>query len=472
MLHIAHPPTYLPERAYIHDTILRHFLGLEFQAEVATRADVAITLAADRDGPRLTLPDTFFQTPESRWLTAASLPSPPLPRLTPPAVLASGRSLPGGTPIIFGEPGRSGDVVVDNNAITLGADLFGGAFFMLSRYEEIARPEPDQHQRFPATASLAYRDGFLDRPVVNEYIELLWSCLARLWPRLARRPRTGRVLVSHDVDWPVVTRGRSLAQVARAAAGDLVRRRDPELGFHRLRSWVEVRAGRWDRDAGNTFDFMMRENERHGLQGAFYFIAGHTAGSLDGVYSLDDPWIQALMRRLADRGHEIGLHPSYHTYRDPAATRAEFDQLRRVCARLGIEQSAWGGRQHYLRWQNPETWQNWSDAGLTYDSSLGFADEAGFRGGVCYEYPVFNLHTRRRLPLRERPLIVMDATLIGDSDRPGGSLSLPDAVARIGELRERCAIFDGDFTLLWHNTWLLQRRQRAAFRSALDLITG
>ncbi len=472
MLHIAHPSTYLPERAYIYDTILRGFLGLEFRAQVAAREDVVITLADDPDGARLTLPDTLFQTPESLWLTAASLPGTPVPRFVPPPQLVTIRSLPGDIPIIFGDLGHGRDAEVGDQAISLGADLFGSAMFMLSRYEEVARPEPDRHQRYPATASLAYRDGFLDRPVVNEYVELLWSCLSRLWPRLERRSRTGRVLVSHDVDWPVVTRDRSLTQVAKAAAGDLARRRDPELSFNRLRSWVDVNRGRWDRDVGNTFDFMMDENERHGLRSAFYFIAGHTAGSLDGVYSLDDAWIQALLRRVADRGHEIGLHPSYHTYLDPAATKSEFDQLRRVCARLGIEQPAWGGRQHYLRWQNPETWQNWSDAGLAYDSTLGFADEAGFRCGVCYEYPVFNLRSRQALPLRERPLIVMDATLIGDSDRPGGSLSLSDAVARIGELRDRCARFDGDFTLLWHNTWLLQRRQRSAYRASLDLIAG
>lgn len=472
MLHIAHPSTYLAERSYIYDMVLREFLGLEFRAEVAPRTDVVITLAGDPDGARLIMPDTFFQIAESRWLTEASVPEPPLPRFSPPSELVTERSLPGGIPIIFSDPDLGPNAVVGEGTITLGVDLFGSAMFMLSRYEEIARSRHDRRDRFPAVASLAYRDGFLDRPVVNEYVEVLWACLSRLWPRLQRRPRVGRVLVSHDVDWPVVTRERTPAQLVKAAAGDVIRRRDPELSVKRLRSWVEVKSGRWDRDVGNVFDFMMDENERHGLAGAFYFIAGHTAGSLDGVYSLDDPWIQSLMRGIADRGHEIGLHPSYNTFLDPAATKAEFDQLRRVCARLGIEQSTWGGRQHYLRWRNPDTWQNWADAGLAYDSTLGFADESGFRCGVCYEYPVFNLRTRQRLPLRERPLIVMDATLLGDLDRPGGSLSPSEAVAFIVKLWERCARFDGDFTLLWHNTWLLQRRQRAAYRECLDRITG
>jgi hypothetical protein len=468
VLRVVHPPTYLPERRYIYSTILSDFLGLGYRAEIEERPDVQITLDADESGRKLTIDDTLFATPEVGWLTAASLPPEPVRQLELSPELSPARRLPGRTPLLYGASAAQGEATVTDDEIRLGADLFGSAFFMLSRYEEIARPVADRFQRFPATASLAFRAGFLDRPIVNEYVELLWSCLSRLWPRLERRQRSPRVLLSHDVDWPIVTRGRTFAQVARSVAGDLVRRHDPDLGVRRLRSWTAVRAGCWDHDVGNTFDFMMTTSERHGLRSAFYFIAGHTAGAIDGVYALEDPWIRSLLRRVAERGHEIGLHPSYNTYRDRVATAAEFTHLRRVCNQLGIEQSGWGGRQHYLRWRNPDTWQNWAAAGLSYDSTLGFADEVGFRCGVCYEYPVYNLVTRQRLSLLERPLIVMDATLLGDADRPNGTMSEADAVRHIVGFKHRCTLFEGDFTLLWHNTWLLQRRQRAAYRICLE----
>jgi hypothetical protein len=374
--------------------------------------------------------------------------------------------------MIFGTTQQAGGAVaVGADEIHLHVDLFGSAFFMLTRYEEVARPVDDGHGRFPATASLAYRAGFLDRPVVNEYVELLWACLSRLWPRLRRRQRSSRFLLSHDVDWPVVTRGRSLGQVVRSAAGDVVRRQDPTLGRNRLRSWLSVRAGNWDSDVGNNFDFIMRVSEQCGLSSAFYFIAGHTAGVIDGTYSLDDPWIQRLLRQIAERGHEIGLHPSYNTFLDPVATKAEFEKLLSVCHQLGIHQSAWGGRQHYLRWRNPQTWRNWADAGLSYDSTLGFADEIGFRSGVCYEYTPYDLHSRQPLKIIERPLVVMDATLLGNYNRLDASLALSEAVRRIIRLRERCSLFNGDFTLLWHNTWLLQQRERVAYRSCINALT-
>jgi hypothetical protein len=130
-----------------------------------------------------------------------------------------------------------------------------------------------------------------------------------------------------------------------------------------------------------------------------------------------------------------------------------------VAAAEGTWQREWGGRQHYLRWENPTTWQNWEDARLDYDSTLGFADQPGFRCGICYEYPVFNLRTRQSLALRERPLVVMDGTLLDYL-----KLSLDASAQRILALAAVCRQFAGDMALLWHNNNLLSQRQRHLYQ--------
>ena len=86
--------------------------------------------------------------------------------------------------------------------VQLRVDVFGSAFFMLTRYEELARrparplrPLPGGERRWPR------RQGFLGTPIVDAYVELLWAALRRVWPRLRRRrprvrgaadPRRGR----------------------------------------------------------------------------------------------------------------------------------------------------------------------------------------------------------------------------------------------------------------------------------------
>ncbi len=463
---VTTPRGYEPERAYAARVLLTDLLGLGIRLRHEDRDDVSITLEGDAGGERLLVADVFFRTPIADWLGGASLPSRPLAHWKPEAALRPA-STPEPLPVLFGHPLPGGGYLdICPREARLGLDLFGSAFFMLTRYEEIAVGERDEHERFGAGSSLAAQEGFLGRPIVNEYLDVLWSLLARLWPRLERAPRAGRVLISHDVDWPSCT-ARTLRGVLRACAGDTIARRDPALALDRLGAHARVRAGRTGGDLCDTFDFIMAASERRGLSSAFYFITRHTAGEIDGTYSIDDPPIRALMRRIHRRGHEIGLHPSYHTYRDAAQTRSELEELLRACDEEGIRQPIWGGRQHYLRWANPATWQNWEDAGLSYDSTLSFADQPGFRCGVCYEYPTFNLKTRTALTLVERPLVVMEHSIL--REHPVGSEAMH---ASIAALSAACRRHVGDFTLLWHNSRLISRRERRAYEQVLDVLVA
>jgi len=144
--------------------------------------------------------------------------------------------------------------------------------------------------------------------------------------------------------------------------------------------------------------------------------------------------------------------------------RRELERLLAAADELGVEQDEWGGRQHFLRWEAPTTWRAWADAGLAYDSSLGYADRVGFRSGTCHEHEVFDLRARRRLPLRERPLVVMEATL---PERKYMGLGHEAAVETARRLRATCERFGGDFTLLWHNSYLLTAADRQAFRRVI-----
>ena len=460
------PTTYLEERRYILDVMLGEFLGLEFHHRPADRVGVRIRLPGSAPEKELRVADVLFRVPSAGWLTRDALPERPLPRWSSPP--SFGAPAEGELPVLYGAP-LTGDSFheVGEDEIRLGVDVFGGAFFMLTRYEELIEPERDRFDRFPATASIAGREGFLDRPIVNEYLELLWWALKRLWPSLERKAREPRVFLSHDVDKPWRVLGSPAWLTLLGVASDVFRHGDPSTAVRRLRSYPAVRSGRPEGDLHYTFDFIMDLSEACGLRSAFYFLCGRTAGKLDGNYDPDDPRIRDLLRHIHRRGHEIGLHPSFGTFRDGEQTRREFETLRRVCGEESISPASWGGRQHYLRWENPTTWQIWEDIGLAYDSTLAFADRAGFRCGVCYEYPVFNLRTRRRLRLRERPLIVMEVSLLQYM-----KLSVPQASAVLFGLRDRCHRYAGDFTLLWHNSSLFAERQKAWYRSILERITS
>jgi len=458
--------SYLLEFNYIIKVLLASFLGLDYMIEAHNNDKIVIKLREDKSDKVLVIENVLFNMPIEKWLKESSLPLTPLPQWDVSVDLPELKLCDKKLPVIYGRKLSNGRYFEqEENYLHLGLDIFGSCFFMLTRYEEIVLKERDKHERFPAKASLAYKEEFLLRPIVNEYVEVLWAAMKRLWPGLNRKQHSYKVLLTHDVDHPFMVCNQSWYQLFRNIGGDILKRRDFGLVVRRWRCKIQNDP---ELDPANTFDFIMDLSEKYGLKSEFYFMTDHTAGSLDGSnYSLDSPDIRALMSKIYKRGHTIGFHASYNTFRDSQQTKKEFEKLVVVAEKLGIKQYSWGGRQHYLRWENPTTWQNWEDAGLSYDSTLSFADYAGFRTGTCYDYPVFNLLTRKPLRLYEKPLTVMDQTIWGQDYM---NLKMKDALKYIDHLSNCCLLFRGTFVLLWHNTSLIERWQKDAYYEILNII--
>lgn len=455
---ISHPPGRPQERRYAFDVVFREFLGVDYEAsEDASIDHVRIDVGGAGTAAVLAVDDRFLRTGDAQWLQRESLPATPLRRWRPPPGSGAAES---DVPVLFASATRP-----PNDCDThLPVDIFGGIFFLLSRYEEaVEGAARDRFGRFPAKASLAFRESFLERPLVDEYVEILWSMLLRLRPGLRRRNHRYALHVSHDVDIPFLGCGVPMGRLVRGAAGDVIVRRAPAQAARRL---VSSLFGLSASDPGNTFDFLMDSSERAGAVGEFYFMATDRTCPLDATYDLEDPEIEGLISAIHSRGHRIGLHPGFETYMDATKTIEEFERLRRSCERFGVRQDRWGGRQHFLRWI-PGTWQNWEEAGLDYDASVGFADHVGFRAGTCREFPVYNLYAERTLSLREKPLVAMEKTLL---DPAYMGLSPAESLARIERLAATCRRFGGTLSILWHNTSLLTAADRQLYTDVLEAI--
>lgn len=343
----------------------------------------------------------------------------------------------------------------------IGYDILGLTFWMLTRQEEVGREDLDSHGRFPATSSHAFRHDYLERPIVDEWLHILRLVVGRVWPRVVLRQHRFSIKLSHDVDTPSLYGFKSWTMLGRMMLGDLLKRHDlrafAQAPFIRVGSRKVLHTA----DPYNTFDWIMERSEAQGLCSAFYFICGRTDASRDAEYEPEHPAIRQLIRRIHARGHEVGLHPSYASYQHAGTIKAEADRLRKIARDEGISQDQWGGRMHYLRWEQPTTLRAWADAGMDYDSTLGYADRPGFRCGTCFEYPAFDPVMDKAINLRIRPLIAMEATII-DPIYLGLGLG-QQALERFEALKAACAKVQGCFTLLWHNSSLVRLEQRELY---------
>ena len=464
-LFVEVPDNCREERQYIVETVLGEFFGLTAELQFRDRSGV---LLHDGTGRHVLIADTFFETAAGEWLGSKTLPTEPLRNWRPSdhGLIGEG-ALTESLPVIYGgDPESEKFFQRTDRSCELGLDVFGASFFMMSRYEEVARTVQDKLDRFPAAGSIAWREGFIDRPVVNEYLDILWACIESIWPGLERSEREFRVLPSHDVDSPYLYPFMGPRLILRRMAADVLKRHSVSSAVKSARHWLVSRRQPLRNDPHDTFDWILEWSNSLDLQSTFFFICDHTAGEIDGIYDIENPLIHDLMRKIHSQGHGIGLHPSHNTFLDPAQTTHEFRILRKVCESLGVEQETWGSRQHNLRWRTPTTAIGLDAAGLDYDSTMGFADRAGFRTGVCYEHRLYDVAHRRPLELRERPLVVMECTVMDERYMGLGTGSR--AYELMSSLKEKCRRHRGDFTLLWHNSRLTTDEARELYSQVLS----
>lgn len=280
--------------------------------------------------------------------------------------------------------------------------------------------------------------------------------MLRTWPGIRLRQHQFSIKDSHDVDAP----SASSKGLLRAMTGDVLKRGDIKNALRAPWIRLNTRDGLHPGDLFNTFEWIMDLSDQHGLTSAFYFICGRTS-NMDADYEPEHPAIRALMRRIHERGHEIGLHPSYGTYQITELIVQEARRLRAILSEENIQQSAIGGRMHYLRWEQPTTLLAWAAAGMDYDSTQSYADRPGFRCGTCFEYPAFDPVAGEVLKLRLRPLVVMECSVI---DAYYLGLGTGDAAqAKFAQLKNACRAVQGCFTVLWHNSRLITAKEKKQY---------
>lgn len=345
-------------------------------------------------------------------------------------------------------------------------DIFGLVYWILSRSEEVGRNDLDKHERFPASASHAHKHGYLQRPVVDEWLHIFGQLASKVWPSTCLPAHTYRFRISHDVDAPSMYGFEGWRDVGRMVASQIIKRGDFRAMITGPSSKLTGRHRLYKEDPFNTFDWLMSTSENWGLRNCFYFVAGATDTRYDPSYEIENPAIVALMSEIHRRGHEIGLHPSYNTFQDPEEMKRELTRLRTTLERQGIKIPRYGVRMHYLRWSQPKTLRVLEAAGFAYDSTLGYADQAGFRCGTCFEYQAFDPTTDAAMDLRLRPLIAMETTVQSEEYMGIGDNLLE--VELFATLARSCRAVGGSFSLLWHNSSLVSARDRETYLSTLD----
>ncbi len=426
MLKIIIPNNNIAEREYVIEILLHQFLDISYELSISKiSTNYKIILPNNR---YIIINDNFFSKypNDSSYLKESAIPL---------NIKYANNSLfpENDLPILFGTK----EIEENRDYITTNIDIFATLFFMLTRWEEYVIKERDEHNRFPHQASLAYKNNFLNRAIVNEYIEFFWNMLKKLDSTIKRKKQNFSLILTHDID--EIERYLSTKNLIKALAGDIIYRKSLIKPFQTLKEYIEIKRGN-KKDPYDTFEMIMNISDEYNLKSYFFFMAGGTSQKYDNRYDIRSDKADKIIKNIQSKGHFIGIHPSYNAYNNAQQFKKEKDNLEKVSS-----SKITSGREHYLRFETPKTWQLWEDNGFEWCSNLAYAQQSGFRTGCCYPYTPFNILSRKQLNIIERPLILMEATFAQEVNSIEEFNKLSDYYFDIVKK------YKGEFVLLWHN---------------------
>jgi hypothetical protein len=169
--------------------------------------------------------------------------------------------------------------------------------------------------------------------------------------------------------------------------------------------------------------------------------------------------MEALLSHLVSQ-YNLGIHFSYETYNSPEMMQAE-KKLLEECLLKKVTQN----RQHFLRFQLPQTMNQLIANGITEDYSMAYSEVAGFRASTAHPFYFYDLENNTPTSLVLYPVSLMDVTL-----RFNMNLTITSALNKAEQLIQEVKQVNGTFVSIWHNSNLSNTNEWLTWREVFEKI--
>jgi hypothetical protein len=340
--------------------------------------------------------------------------------------------------------------ISDKNA-DLPFDIFAASFFLLSRYEEYINDERDEHGRFTPIQSIAHRENFLQKPIINIWANAFATLLCRKFPGLQINKKAFQYISTFDIDSFYAYKGKNFTKTALGYLRSLSRFR-----FNEIAERTQVLRGK-KKDPFNTFDQQAEWEERFKSKPLYFFHLGDNGKNDRNISSDQNPEMKEKIKELSVT-HKSGLHPSYGSNGNHVQLEKEFLRYEMITGK-----SVLISRQHFLKMRLPETYRNLIQLGVQEDYTMGYAQDCGFRAGVAWPFRFYDLENEAETPLLIFPFVVMDGTLkdylqLGSSEAEKYIIQMMDEVNKSG----------GMFISILHNHSINDRGEWKSWKKVFE----
>lgn len=310
-------------------------------------------------------------------------------------------------------------------------DIFAASFYLLSRYEEYLPHVKDEYGRFTVTESLAFKEQFLDQPVVDIWAYRLKAVLEQRFEDFTFPKRSFKVQPVIDVPMAFYYKQKGLMRTIGGTANDLIRLR--------LRHFYQrflVLFG-FQHDPYDTFKWIINKQKQYQFKFYVFFLIGDYS-TYDKNINVNKKKFVSLIKSVADYC-KVGLKASYFSLDHISTLKKEKKKIESI-TNYSLEAS----RNSFSKINLPMSYRNLTELEIQNDFTMGYPNHTGFRAGSCTPFLFYDLDYETQTPLLINSFHMMDYALLKHQSQLDKQEELQRLINAVKQV-------NGTFTAIFHN---------------------
>lgn len=311
-------------------------------------------------------------------------------------------------------------------------DIFSASFYLLSRYEEYLPIESNFNEdgTFKSDCSLAYKEGFLEKPIIDIWVYKLQEILKVKFSDYAPSADSRfRFLPMVAVNSPYKYRTYSiLGNILRM--GRKLLHGEFSAFIHQLKILLAL-----EPDPYCNIGKIVEIHNRNSLRPLFALRISNEKWYKRPIY-----FAYSAYKNVLYRNYQIALFASANASLSSSQLRTEKKFLSRIF-KMRIVSNLFSKPEFVI----PDAYNNLSRCNIKEDFSMQYPDRVGFRASTCTPFRIYNLKTE------EYYSILVHSVAFSDWSYVKKSLSKQNITEAIQSIANEVKKVNGELIVLSHN---------------------
>ncbi|WP_347374197.1 hypothetical protein [Aequorivita sp. Q41] len=277
-----------------------------------------------------------------------------------------------------------------SNTSGLPFDIFASSFYMITRYEEYLPHVKDELGRFMASESLAFKEGFLQQPIVDIWAYLFKSKLLEAFPDMKFPQKKIAIHPVIEAAQPYAYKQKGLFRSLVGYVNSLFKGKLRSI-FTRTQVILGIK-----RDPLDTFKWIVNKATRSDFNFTIFFLLGNSL-SFNESMNTHRQKFKLLIKYVSDY-KEVGLIFSFNSLCNYEMLKSEKRRIEEITNRK-LSNSM---NSEYLV-NLPDIYRHLVELEVKRDFTMVFRDTVGFRAGTCTPFLFYDLDYEIKTPLIVHP---------------------------------------------------------------------